>query len=50
MVQFIDERWGRETLREALLAMTEVDLLDVLGVSEAAFLGEWQDWVDRNPH
>jgi hypothetical protein len=49
MVRFIDERWGRETLNEALHEQTEAEVLDVLGVSEEAFVGGWEAWTRDDP-
>ncbi|MEZ6022689.1 MAG: hypothetical protein R3C16_04585 [Hyphomonadaceae bacterium] len=47
MVQYIDERWGRETLTALLPATTQQQVLDTLGVSEAQFLADWRAWASR---
>jgi hypothetical protein len=45
LVAYIDDRWGRETLREALMATTEAELLALLGTSEVELLTGWRAWV-----
>jgi hypothetical protein len=45
MVAFIDQRWGRDVLRQALLAESKAALLTLLDVTEAGFLQEWTAWV-----
>ena len=45
MVAFIDEAWGRDTLRGLLAATSQAQLLDALGVDEPGFLERWEQWV-----
>jgi Peptidase of plants and bacteria len=45
MVEFVDQRWGRETIAN-LLAVTKPEIaLKLLGVTEAQFLEDWQKFV-----
>jgi len=45
MVEFVDHRWGHETIW-SLLAVTKPDVaLKLLGVTEAQFLEDWQKTV-----
>lgn len=46
MAAFIDDRWGRETLRRSLRATSAAELLGLLGVGEDEFLEEWRAWVE----
>ena len=45
MVAFIDEVWGRATLRSLLGVTSQAGLLAELGLSEARFLDRWREWV-----
>jgi hypothetical protein len=45
MIAFIDDLWGRETLRGLLTATSQAQILETLGTDEDAFLGRWRDWV-----
>lgn len=45
MVAFIDERWGRDTLRDSLSATSQAEILAALGVSEAEFMTGWRRWA-----
>lgn len=45
MVAFIHDAWGRETLRGLLIATSQTELLDELGMSEPEFLARWKDWA-----
>lgn len=45
MAAYIDRRWDRRTLREALGARSQAELLGQLGETESAFLAGWKDWV-----
>ncbi|MFO7894181.1 MAG: hypothetical protein R6U63_10615 [Longimicrobiales bacterium] len=45
MVAFIDDAWGRDTLRSLLTATSQREILGALGVDEAAFLERWRAWV-----
>lgn len=45
MAAFIDEVWGRDTLRDLLTATSQAELLGRLGVTEVEFLDRWQRWV-----
>ena len=45
MVEFIDRRWGRETVREALTAQSQAELLGLLRTTEPTFLADWRQWV-----
>ncbi len=45
MAAFIDHRWGRQTLLDALTVTSQPALLVLLGTTETAFLAEWQRWV-----
>ncbi len=45
MVAFIDDAWGRATLRSLLTATSQAELLAGLDVSESGFLERWRAWV-----
>lgn len=45
LVEFVDEQWGRETLRAALEVSTQDQLLALLGTTETGFLAGWENWV-----
>lgn len=45
LVEYVDEQWGRETLRAALEVTTQDQLLALLGTTEAGFLAGWESWV-----
>lgn len=45
LVAYVDEHWGRETLRSALEVTTGDELLALLGVSEAGLLRDWERWA-----
>jgi hypothetical protein len=45
LVAYIDDRWGRDTLRAALEVTTESELLALLGTTEAGLLADWARWV-----
>jgi hypothetical protein len=45
MAAYIDRHWGRTTLREALRARNQAELLARLGLTEPAFIAAWRDWV-----
>jgi len=46
LVVWIDARWGRETLREALTWTTWEEFEQRLGITEAEFLADWQRSVE----
>jgi len=45
LVAYVDDRWGRETLRAALEVTTQHELLTLLGTTEADLLADWERWV-----
>jgi predicted metal-dependent hydrolase len=45
LVAYIDRRWGRDTLRTALKATTQAELLAILDSTEAGLLADWARWV-----
>lgn len=45
MVNFIDQRWGRSILREAMSTTSQAALLTLLGVTETEFIRTWRQWV-----
>ena len=45
LVAYIEERWGGDTLRAALDATTQDELLGLLEVTEADLLAGWERWV-----
>lgn len=45
MAAFIDHRWGRQFIRDALTITSQEALLTLLGTTETAFLKEWESWV-----
>lgn len=45
MASFVDQRWGRPILREAMSVTTQEAILGLLGVTEIEFIRAWQDWV-----
>ena len=47
LVAYVDERWGRETLRAALEVTTQDEMLALLGTTEAELLADWEGWVLR---
>lgn len=47
MVRYIDQTYGRATVRALLSATTQQHVLDRLGVSEAEFLTAWRAWVEQ---
>jgi hypothetical protein len=49
LVAYIDDRWGRETLRAALEVTTQDQLLNLLDTTEAGFLTAWERWVASLP-
>lgn len=49
LVAYVDDRWGRETLRAALEVTTQDQLLDLLDTTEAEFLIAWERWVASSP-
>ena len=54
LVAYVDDRWGRETLRAALEVTTQDELLTLLGTTETGLLADWERWVwieqDRGDH
>jgi hypothetical protein len=49
MAQYVDFRYGRGVLRAMLGAVTQQELLKVMGTSEAQFLSDWKRWVMSRP-
>lgn len=47
MVAFIDDVWGRATLRDLLTATSQSELLARLDLTEAGFLHRWRGWVTQ---
>lgn len=45
LVQFIDETYGRDTLKALLAATTNAQVLERLGISEPELLERWREWA-----
>jgi hypothetical protein len=42
MVEFVDQRHGRETIRKLLAATTNAEALKILYTTEVQFLADWK--------
>jgi hypothetical protein len=42
MVEFVDQRFGRETIRKLLAATTNAEALMILGTTEEKFIEDWK--------
>ena len=47
LVEYVDQRWGRDVLYSLLGAGTQDDVLSALGINEAQLLAEWRAWMSR---
>lgn len=45
LVAYIDQAWGRATLRRLLTATSQEQILDELGTTECGLLAAWEEWV-----